>query len=719
MSKGILRYNKKCVGSLGYQWLANWELGLHALCPQVESKKGDQLLQWRNEGQQKLTWPCWESLSRLANKTYLSLLLASLAFINAQPNVEKRGTVSIATIDALDPAQKQESVLLLHQKVKAQDAPNVCKQWNEAVYPVDKLQTAAQQIFSNKARNTSEPDVLYWVQTQDLKGGACNAFDLKTLAAAQAPCNQELPILCTNTQEVSKSVNGKREAPPPASSLVEVAAPIGRFKGYRDTETFYFLGIPYAKPPVGELRFEPPVAVEKHEETIDATAYGPWCSQKPWNYTIYYPQSEDCLSLNIYTSRLPGSEEKKLRPVMFWIHGGGFFMDGSSDAVFDGSRYASREDIVVVSINYRLGLFGFLNMGKDPRGKELTGNQAVKDVLLALKWTRENVAAFGGDPSRITVAGESGGGVLTHTLLTVPSARSNISKAIILSDPLGFKFPPAQFYQAMSQGAVAKLNCTNDVDCVKRADPKQIVDASVGLYFGPAIDSTVPQLIQDMEPVDIPIVIGFDKREAEILYAYMDLPIKTEQDYDNALKPFVNETLIPQIKASKLYGETYGLNNTQRWPKDTLQNSLYTMMTHRMGQCPTLKLAKRLASKGPVYMHAFEKGYDPMWSMIEACRDKGQTCHASELPYFFGTVGRPEFREGEIDYAFSRRVMRRFGQFIREGNMNYNGLEPNWPALEAAKEANVFVFGEKDEIRPDYGLQEECAYWEQLLGKLL
>ncbi|KAL1921115.1 uncharacterized protein VTP21DRAFT_10831 [Calcarisporiella thermophila] len=655
-------------------------------------------------------------------------LLVLFTNISAAPSAEKLGRISIATVDNLDPAEKQVSSLLLHQKINAQSALNACQHWNETVYPLDKIDTAARQIFKDRAYREYKPFINspYWVQTaSDSNKQTCNALDLSKFKLVQMPCSQELPVLCTNTQDVKVKELDKAGVPPPASSYVEIDITVGRVKGYRDLDSFRFLGVPYAQPPVGELRFEPTLPLERHNETIDATEAGPWCLQRKYSFIPARRESEDCLTLNVYTSYLPQEVKEDLRPVLFWIYGGSFSIGASSDPAFDGAVYASREDLVVVTFNYRLDYLGFLTMSKDSQGKELKGNQAVHDALLALKWTHDNIAKFGGDPSRITVAGESAGGIMADALMMVPEAKQYFNKSILISNTPGDKFYRSpEVYQHISQAVAKAVNCTNDIACLKRADANQIIAASQynGVPF-PTVDSFVTKEFTEVESVDIPLVFGFDKNEAEVLLQFMSAKVDTPQEYIAYLKIFINETYIPQILSSKLYGETYGPNNTQRWPQNTAANSMATLIGHRLLHCPMLRLAKRFAKQSPVYMFAFEKGYNEYYDVVQGhsdlCMEPGKTCHQTELPYFFGSVRRPEFRTRNPDYAFARRVVARFGQFMREGNMAVKGLEPAWDALKPGQAADVYVFGEEDKIRPDYGLQEICAFWDSLLGDAL
>ncbi len=199
-----------------------------------------------------------------------------------------------------------------------------------------------------------------------------------------------------------------------------------------------FKGVPFAAPPVGDLRWRAPQAPKAWTQPLQAKAYGPDCMQKPFPgdaAPLGVTPAEDCLYVNVWTPKAALEAPKAKKPVMVWIYGGGFVNGGSSPAVYSGDRFA-RDGVVLVSFNYRVGRFGFfahpaLTAAKADGG--LLGNYALLDQIAALKWVRDNIAAFGGDPSNVTVFGESAGGMSIHALLTSPLAKGLFQKAIIQS----------------------------------------------------------------------------------------------------------------------------------------------------------------------------------------------------------------------------------------------------------------------------------------------
>src|SRR4051794_11180242 len=213
-----------------------------------------------------------------------------------------------------------------------------------------------------------------------------------------------------------------------------IDAPCGRVAGVRISDIFAFKGIPYAKPPVGELRWRWPESLSPWAGVGDATHFGPICPQAPTQIEALLggslgEQSEDCLYLNIWT---PSCDDAR-RPVMVWIHGGAFVIGAGSQGLYNG-RHLAAHDCVIVTINYRLGAFGFLNLRDATNGAlPATGAEGIADQVLALHWVKRNIAAFGGDAGNITIFGESAGGMSVSTLLTLPAARGLFHKAIAQS----------------------------------------------------------------------------------------------------------------------------------------------------------------------------------------------------------------------------------------------------------------------------------------------
>ncbi|KTR87832.1 carboxylesterase, partial [Microbacterium testaceum] len=249
-----------------------------------------------------------------------------------------------------------------------------------------------------------------------------------------------------------------------------VTAPAGTFRGLLDRGVRSWRGIRFAVAPTGERRWRDPLAAPDAEGEVDATAFGPVCPQ-PANPAIPLGegtvQDEDCLSLNVWA---PG-DDAAARPVMVWLHGGAYTFGSSRQPMYDATAMVDAGNVIVVTVNYRLGALGFLDLSGAVPEAGFEGNLALKDVLLALRWVQRNIAAFGGDPAQVTVFGESAGGGLVTTLLATPSARGLFSRAIAESSPVSSVYGRERATRVAEQFL--------DALGVDAADPAALRDAPV------------------------------------------------------------------------------------------------------------------------------------------------------------------------------------------------------------------------------------------------
>lgn len=284
-----------------------------------------------------------------------------------------------------------------------------------------------------------------------------------------------------------------------------VTSSAGKVQGYSapDSGILSFKGLHYGESTAGSRRFKPPLPVKSWEGIRDATDYGPTCSQvvssakeedkKKWGKGRVFPQSEDCLVLNVWT---PGTEGR--RPVMFWMHGGGFSRGDGSSPYYDGTALAKRGDVVVITVNHRLNVFGYLHLA-DLAGADFSGSgmAGMLDLELALKWVRQNIASFGGNPDNVTIFGESGGGFKACHLLAMPSAKGLFHKAIIQSgSALDASTRDSGTEQA--KALMTKLGISD----VQKLQEMPAADLVKALYtgtpgfggFGPVVDGTWRQI---------------------------------------------------------------------------------------------------------------------------------------------------------------------------------------------------------------------------------
>ena len=317
-------------------------------------------------------------------------------------------------------------------------------------------------------------------------------------------------------------------AAPAAAQVVD--APAGRVRGSEEAGVRVFKGIPYARPPVGERRWRAPQPLARWQGTRPAQQFGPACVQAQGGPPSVYsnppmPVSEDCLSLNVWSPK-----DAKRAPVLVWIHGGALTSGSSREPIYDGRKLAER-GVVVVSINYRLGILGWLAhpalSAEDPQQR--SGNYGLMDQIAALRWVRDNIAAFGGDPRRVTIAGESAGGLSVLYLMTSPDARGLFGQAVAQSSYMismpelrrsAFGAPSAE---AVGQ-LVAKAFDAPDAAALRRLDPQVLTNgaAKAGFFpFGVVDGSLLPRQMVDVfdrgEQARVPVLAGFNQGEIRSL----------------------------------------------------------------------------------------------------------------------------------------------------------------------------------------------------------
>lgn len=424
-------------------------------------------------------------------------------------------------------------------------------------------------------------------------------------------------------------------APVPAAAASDpvVDAPAGSVRGTEDRGIRAFKGIPYAAPPVGERRWQPPAAPVRWDGTRDATRFGAACVQpKPRGPSIYGwdlpAMSEDCLSLNIWT---PANAAKA--PVFVWIHGGALTSGSGGDPIYDGSALAKR-GIIVVSINYRLGPIGYLaHPALSAESAEgVSGNYGLLDQIAALAWVKANVGAFGGDPANVTIAGESAGALSVMALMAAPSARGLFHKAIaqsayMVSAP-ALRDPQHGMVPAEAQGSdlAAKLGAA-DLAALRAMDAGTLTEKTATTGFFPfiTIDGKVlPRQLVDTfdrnEQAPVPIMAGFNSGEIRSLRFLLPKAPADAASYEAAVRARYGE-LADRFLA--------------RYPSKTIEESMLAATRDAMYGWTSERLVSNQAALGQgAYFYLFDHGYPATaeWNL--------HAFHAAELPYIFDTAGR-------------------------------------------------------------------------------
>ena len=502
----------------------------------------------------------------------------------------------------------------------------------------------------------------------------------------------------------------------------------GPVRGTDDGTVKTWKAIRYAAAPVGELRWRAPQPPQAWSEPADARQVGPVCPQ-PTDPRIPIdlgaPQGDDCLTLNVWAP--PDTQAGDAKPVMVWVHGGAYILGSASQPLYHGRRLAADGDVVVVTVNYRLGAFGFLELsalGADP-GKFAT-NVGLRDVLAALAWVRDNIAAFGGDPRRVTLFGESAGAGVVTTLLGSPAAAGLFSAAIAQSSPVTSSYDADRAGQVAGRfldvlgvgrqdlGRLAELPTAAIVAASRTVFDEVPVRTPGRLAFAPIVDG---DLVPDY-PVNlarkglthpVPLIIGTNKNEAA-LFRWMKsplMPIKAE-----SITAMFAEIAAEQ-PGLQLPNRT-ALEGTYRGRGKAKGLGLASDLGFRM---PSIWFADGHRAVAPVYLYRF----DFATAMLRVLRL--HAAHATELPFVWGNLGAvrkdPMFALGgrRVGEAVSQRVRARWTNFATNNQPSAPGGEPQWRPY-AADDRATLVIDKQDTVVDDLDAHVRRAWGDDVLSFL-
>jgi len=509
------------------------------------------------------------------------------------------------------------------------------------------------------------------------------------------------------------------------STVVETAS--GRLKGARSGATTIFRGIPYGGSVSGIHRFKPPRKPDPWPGVRDALSFGPVCPQdikasQPDPSTLFgqvfdadpsmLNVDEDCLFLNVW---MPAGRTK--RPVMVWLHGGGFARGCGSTPVIDGSRLSARGDVVVVTMNHRLNVFGYLDLSSfGAAGYEESGNAGMLDIVLALEWVRENISAFGGDPGNVTIFGESGGGGKVLAVLAMPGARGLFHRAIVQSGP---------FVHANTRGRAARtadvllseLGFTAfDLHQIERVSPQRLMEAALAtegrMQGARVLDGTMgcwqPVLHERLLPhhpgdpeshalmPEIPLMIGTTKDELAMHFGL--LPNFQALTLDEAGQIASLVTGAPMSDALAFY-RTLKPNESPGY-----------LMTDLLGDLGAWRPTVALAEGRAKYAVAAVFNYIVGWE-TPVMGGRFRSPHALDIPLMFDNVDlmRKFVGDGPEPQVVADAMSEAWLAFARTGDPN-NPLIPTWPAYEAKRRSSM-IFNLKSEVIDDYKAPVR-AFWD-------
>jgi para-nitrobenzyl esterase len=465
-----------------------------------------------------------------------------------------------------------------------------------------------------------------------------------------------------------------------------------------------FLGLPYAAPPTGNLRWRAPQPAAAWTGVRDATTFGPSCPQAPSPFAPPGQFSEDCLYLNVYTPAARSSFGG--RPVLVWIHGGGLEQDGARD--YDGTKLAA-DGVVVVTINYRLGALGFLaHPALASHGA--AGNYGLMDQQAALRWVQRNIARFGGDPGNVTIAGQSAGGLSVLAQMVSPGARGLFQRAIVQSGTFALNQRPLAVAEAAGETFATAVGCADQSAACLRSAPVSDLVANFGVEIPGVVDGAV--LTQPIgtalargQFARVPVINGITHDEELLFVDGLKLTVSQGTNIPLAAPLDGSETTYEADIAQALgvsparaaaIAAVYPLSANPTRPDEVFGLAV----SDASFACPALQVDRQTAARGvPTYAYQFNDDAAPGFGL-------GQATHGAELPYLFDLPNSPVvLNAGQQALAASMRTD--WASFAGTGNPSSRALP--WPSFNGTRVLSLVPL--QSQVTTDFATAHHCSFW--------
>ncbi|XP_053204319.1 acetylcholinesterase-like [Panonychus citri] len=464
----------------------------------------------------------------------------------------------------------------------------------------------------------------------------------------------------------------------------------GQLINFRGSIVYEFLGIPFAEPPINELRFKKPVPVKPWNDVKSMTNWPPHCTQALFpGFNSDYQFSEDCLTLNVITPSALEHGDKRLRPVMVWIHGGGFAIGSAHFDAYNGTILAATEDIVYVAINYRLGALGFLHLPEHG----VPSNLGLWDQLLALQWVKNNIKQFGGDPDQVTIFGESAGGISVAALVVSPRAKGLFKNAILQSGSI--LNIDTWFNPKSSEIIMEKSNCNsaeNVFSCLQSANESVFASVNDFLFWPVHGDDFLPEdpnnLIKSIDS-SVNILLGTVGNEGASMLTLTD-PVTFDA---------VNPVNLTFVEAKTIIGDIYG----DEWIGyivdkffDKIDHNDPNQLRLAIGQslgditlaCPTYMFGRDAVKYSKSNVYAYYQSHKPSKPIFKITPESNwiPATHGDDVPMMFGGPLNDSTYNQE-DTILSMVMLDIWGEFARTGKVPKVGSREwlKWTSDESGK----------------------------------
>ena len=492
----------------------------------------------------------------------------------------------------------------------------------------------------------------------------------------------------------------------PKSREVVVDTSAGRLSGHVFDGGFAFKGVPYGESPEGELRFQPPVARSPWSGARKATALGSPCVQNNEDYAAWRdgtPASEDCLVANVWT---PTIESGANLPVMVWIHGGTYSNGSAGLAIYDGGRLSKAENVVVVSINHRLNIFGYLYLGGISSTYTESANLGLQDIVLALQWMQANISRFGGDPANVTLFGESGGSGKISALMAMPTARGLFSRVILQSGWLLNTLSPDQATQraelvrrtlGIGRKHIDRLRFL-PAAMLNEAGGQLLAQCGYGMFFPVADGKVLPAnpwaSTADYPAATVPMLVGTTADEGAyfIPEAMHRDPITSDDKLRRAIVEHTGPLHLTRDEAHQLL-QRYRQSHPQEVGRT---RCLMDILTDILIVGNAVHQAERHSLRSQVFMYRFDWAF-PCWGGI-------YSPHAAEIPFVFGTLDYEEPAFGSDDsphkraaadtlgerFILARHIQKSWAAFARSGDPSHAEM-PRWERYSSESRSTMIL----------------------------